>query len=563
MSVLRAVVLAVMATMVWSASAPAQSPPPESSNPLDGPNGKVVRYVPKPAGTKEDTKLWFGPYVVPPGHDMNRVDLDLPLRDGFLVSIEPGMKRVTDLSEPSHQEAHIHHAHWFALDPGNKEDNYTGGNTEWVFGNGDEETKANFAERSAADPHGPNYGEYVGAAGPQVMIYMLHNKTNQPLNVWIVLDVTFVHGTKAELNKPGQKPWHDVAGVLFGRTFDVPRKPLGDGIFSTTRDMQKPIVWTSSIEGTIIGTGSHVHPGGKEVITENLGSVKNPCPDDHRGFGGTTLLDSHVLWRNGMFSEDYQTEVTNPAWRAPIHKGDRLRITGLYENKDHAWYTVMTHNGLYVDTTQPPKGRCKPYLVGGLEEQHTVIKRKRTVRYSISRSGKLVRNVKVRKIRTKVGTDVIAGVPNRAWGHHADSFCGVDLGGQPCDRPVTPRPTGPPTDQVTITNFLYVPGDMGLSGQQGDPPTVKHGQSLRFVNFDQSADIRHSVTTCNLPCNGTYVGNYPWANGVWDSGTLGYDAVDGGTPDPVSETPKDLPVGRYAYFCRIHPWMRGQFEVVP
>src|SRR3712207_9133184 len=64
--------------------------------------------------------------------------------DGYLVSIEPTMQRVADLSVPSHQEAHIHHAHWFALDPGNEEDNYTGGNTEWIFGNGDEETKANF-----------------------------------------------------------------------------------------------------------------------------------------------------------------------------------------------------------------------------------------------------------------------------------------------------------------------------------------------------------------------------------------------------------------------------------
>jgi plastocyanin len=50
---------------------------------------------------------------------------------------------------------------------------------------------------------------------------------------------------------------------------------------------------------------------------------------------------------------------------------------------------------------------------------------------------------------------------------------------------------------------------------------------------------------------------------VWESGTLGFDAVDGGTPDPIAETPKDLAVGKYSYFCRIHPWMRGTFEVVP
>src|SRR3954452_257593 len=290
---------ACAATFVLSSSAAFAQDTGTPADPIlyatTGPNGKLARYVPKPAGTREESHLWFGPYTVPPGQDMNRVDLDLPLRDGFLVSIEPAMRRVVDLSEPSHQEAHIHHAHWFALDPGNKEDNYTYGNSEWIFGNGDEETKANFEERSAADPNGPNYGEDVGAEGPQLMIYMLHNKTTQPLEVWIVLDVTFVHGTKAELNQPGKKPWHDVSGVLFGRTFNVPRQADGDGKWDTTHDLGKPIIWTSTINGTIVGTGSHVHPGGEEVITENLGPANNPCPDDHRGYGGTTLLDSHVL----------------------------------------------------------------------------------------------------------------------------------------------------------------------------------------------------------------------------------------------------------------------------
>ena len=566
--VVRQLLLGLGLTMAFGLSAPpalAQQPGDDPLQALTGPNGKPARYVPKPAGTREVSKLWFGPYSVPPGQDMNRVDIDLPLRDGFLVSIEPTMMRVGDLSVPSHQEAHIHHAHWFALDPGNEEDNYTFGNSEWIFGNGDEETKANFEERSAIDPAGPNYGEYVGASGPQLMIYMLHNKTNQPLNTWIVLDVTFVHGTKAELNIPGQKPWHDVSGVLFGRTFDVPRQADGDGKWNTTDDMPKPIIWTSTIDGTVVGTGSHVHPGGEQVITENLGPADNPCPDDGRGLGGTTWLQADVLWRYGaLYSEDYQTEVTHPAWRAPLHKGDRIRITGTYGNKDNAWYTAMTHNGLYVDEAQPPQGRCKPYLVGGLQEQRTVTKKvKKGVKFRIDKRGKLVRKVVWAKKRRKVGVDVVDGVPNREWGINHDTFCGVDLGKGPCERPDEPRPTGDFTSQVLIADFLYVPGDTSLSGDAGAVPRVKAGQSLSFVNVDQAANIRHTVTTCELPCNGAYVANYPWADGIWDSGTLGYDAIDGGSPNPVSSTPKDLAVGRYAYFCRIHPWMRGQFEVAP
>jgi plastocyanin len=540
----------------FSASGHEPGPPP---NPW---KEKVNRFVSKKPGTKEALRYWFGPYVVPPGHDANRVDVDLPVHDGFMVAVEPGMRRVTNLSEPSHQEAHIHHAHWFALDPGNKEDNYTYGNTEWIFGNGDEETKANFEERSAADPNGPIYGQYVGKAGPQLMIYMLHNKTAQPLVTWIVLDMTFIHGTKAELAKLGGRPYHDVSGVLFGRTFDVPRQVTGDGIFETTREHPKPIEWTSTMDGTLIGTGGHLHPGGLRVVAENLGSKANPCPDDGRGYGGTQLLRSEALFRRGLFSEDFQMEVTNPAFRAPIHKGDRIRITGVYENRDHAWYDVMTHEGLYIDEAQPPKGRCKPYLVGGLQERRMKTKRIRHRHYRIDSSGRLRSFLHVHRKKVPVGVDPTAGVPNRPWGHHDDLICGPELGSRPCDRPETARPPGRETNVVTIANFLYVPGDLGLPGADGAPVRVKRGTALTFVNGDQPLGIRHTVTTCPWPCNGSYVANYPFPDGRWDSGTLGYDAIDGGTANPVSTTPNNLTVGKYAYFCRIHPWMRGAFEVV-
>jgi plastocyanin len=529
-SVLRGLVLAVTATMVCSASALAQSPPPESSNPLDGPYGKVVRYVPKPAGTKEETKLWFGPYVVPPGHDMNRVDLDLPLRDGFLISIEPGMKRVADLSEPSHQEAHIHHAHWFALDPGNKEDNYLYGTHEWVFGLGDEETRGDFRRRSAANgPHGPVYGQHIPAGQQQHMIYMLHNKTDQPMEVWIVLHVAFTHGSAQQLQKIYHRPYHDVSGMLFGQTYDVPRQPKGDGKYEYAKDSGHVIEWTSQTDGTMIGAGGHVHPGGKQVVFENYGSKQSPCPNTGNGYGGTLLIKENEIDHNVPLSEDYQTEVTHPAWRAPIHKGDRLRISGTYENKEHAWYRVMTHEGVYIDKAQKPKGHCKPYMIGRWKKQWK---------------------------------NPTMGVPNRTWGNHTDDYCGTKYGGPPCERrekrPAQARYTH--GSVVHITNFQYLPGDRS-SSLGGKIPSIKRGEQLTFVNDDQFADIRHSVTTCPWPCNGQYVANYPLADGRWDSGTLGYDVIDGGSPNPMSRTPKNLPPGLYTYFCRIHPWMRGAFRV--
>jgi hypothetical protein len=501
-------------------------------DPLEPITGRGDQFVPKAPGTRENLRFYYGPYEIPPGWDANRVDLTLPTAPGMVVSIEPGMRRVSDGSEPGHQQAHIHHSHWFSMKPGSKTDNYFRGFGEWMFGNGDEETKAGFAQRSAAQPRGPIYGSHIGPTEPQTLIYMLHNKTAQPMTVWIMLEVTFIHGTMQQLNAQSRRPYRDVTGVLFGRTFDVPRKRGSrDGTFETPEDDPRGVIeWTSPISGTLIGTGSHLHPGGLRVITENYGSKQRPCPDWGGGYGGTVLLKSDARWRKGVrFSEDFQMEVTHPAFRAPIHKGDRLRLAGIYENRHHGWYDVMTHNGFYIDESQAPKGRCKPYLVG-----------------------KAARNERIK---------VTAGVPNRSWGHHpTDVFCGRRYGAVPCSLPYRSRGPGTPTGQVTIANFLYQPGDMSLTG---GPALVRRGTSLRFLNLDQAANIRHSVTTCRWPCNGPYVANYPLPNGVWDSGTLGYDAIDGGSANPLAQTPANLPVGNYAYFCRIHPWMRGEFKVVP
>jgi plastocyanin len=535
---------------------------------------KAQRLAPKPAGTEETTRMFFGPYEVLPGHDENRVDLDLPLQDGYITMVTPHLRRSSDLSAISHQEAHIHHAHWFALDPGNEEDNYTYGNTEWIFGTGDEETRADFSARSAADPTGPIYGQYIGKGGPQLMIYMLHNKTSQPLNVWMVLDVTFIHGTKAELKDQGGRPFHDITGVLFGRTFDVPRNPKGTGEFLTSAMKQGPIEWTATHDGTLIGTGGHLHPGGERVIVENLGTKESPCALTKGAYAGTLLLRSDANWRNNVpFSEDFQMEVTNPAWRAPIKKGDRLRITGVYENKEHAWYTAMTHEGVYVDEAQAPVGHCAPYLINQPTPAGSATRvKKRVVTYKqvkVKRHGKtstrrvrVVKDVWVKKKLKGKPVDPTEGVLSRPWGKHVDRVCGEQYGAPPCEHAEPARPDGALASQVHIADFLYVPGDRSLSGANGSPPQVKQGTSLQFINDDVSAGIRHSVTTCAWPCNGTYVANYPLANGVWDSTTLGYDAVDGGNMNPVAQTPTDLPAGMYSYFCRIHPWMRGAFQVI-
>ena len=496
---------------------------------------KSDQLLPKETGTVEKLRFWYGPYAVPPGNDYNRFDLNLPLREGYVMSIEPGLKRLGDLSVPTHQEAHIHHAHWLRVDPGNEHDNYTYGFTQWLWGTGDEETRADARRQTNADPNGPVYGGRTGPGEVEPVIYMIHNKTSQPLNTWIVLDVVFVHGAEADLEEKTGRDHRSPTGVIFGRTFDALRKPKGDGTFDTVKDdPEGPIEWVSTMDGTIVGAGGHLHPGGISVTLENLGTEDRPCPRTRgSSYGGTALFRSDQINRHVPLSEDYQMTVSRPVWRAPVRKGDRLRINGRYENRRHAWYDAMAHVGLFIDTEQKPRRGCAPYPV-----------------------------VRPKNARRKRKLDLLSGTLNRRWDkNHVMNGCGRRFK-RPCNREEPDRGEGMETDLVTIEGFAYTPGDRGLSGQMGAPPRIRQGTSLTFMNADQQLAIRHSVTTCRWPCNGPYVTNYPLPDGRWDSGTLGFDIVDGGAPVPTARTPADLPVGRYAYFCRIHPWMRGAFEVV-
>ena len=111
---------------------------------------------------------------------------------------------------------------------------------------------------------------------------------------------------------------------------------------------------------------------------------------------------------------------------------------------------------------------------------------------------------------------------------------------------------------------MYAPG----SGRY--PPRVPAGQSLTFLNQDaeQSQNVFHTITACKAPCNRSPGIAYPIANGPvrFDSGQLGFNYAGFGAPAvdrDTWDTPRNLDPGTYTYFCRVHPFMRGSFRVVP
>jgi len=134
--------------------------------------------------------------------------------------------------------------------------------------------------------------------------------------------------------------------------------------------------------------------------------------------------------------------------------------------------------------------------------------------------------------------------------------------------------SGLPTNDVGIADFVYAPGDFSTISMTG-VPTVKLGSRLRFTNTEAHS-IYHTVTSCGFPCLGRTAPNFPLADGRtsggrqldFDSSELGYGAPEIGPAKqaatwdlPVTEEEGYKPGEVVTYFCRIHPSMRGAFEV--
>jgi hypothetical protein len=132
--------------------------------------------------------------------------------------------------------------------------------------------------------------------------------------------------------------------------------------------------------------------------------------------------------------------------------------------------------------------------------------------------------------------------------------------------------TGGPTNDVGILDFTYLPGDLS----SGRPiPSVKLNTKLRFTNLE-GAGIYHTVTSCAFPCLGQTGAAFPLSDGRTstgrpidlDSAELGYGAPYVGAASqriewevPVTAGTGFKPGEKVTYFCRIHPFMRGAFEV--
>jgi len=491
----------------------------------------------------------FGPMKIKPGQNVINIDIQKqrPDIDGYIVGFRPGLI-YADGTSPSVKVVHLHHAVWLVGAP-------KGGPPKPTFAAGEEKTYFNA-------PRG--FGWRYTTDQTWLINHMIHDLTSQPQEVYITYRLWFIPDTAPEAANITrmETQWMDVEGVKPYPVFDVKRKSGTNGRFTypdqrpnayASADGYKRNEWIADHDGTMVNTAGHLHPGGlwTDLKITRDGVTKRIFRSRANYFEPT-----------GPVSWDVAMSATAEDWRVNFKKGDVISTSATYDTSRASWYEVM---GIMVvgKTMAPVEGGVDPFT-GEIDQTDRLT------------HGRLKENID-ENVRLPTGL-----------------------------RNPIARRAGPYKDRITIRNFVYSQGDLSRPGKAGRPPQVRQGKSLTFVNADNPLTVRfHTVTACKAPCTKSGGIGYPLANGPFgfDSGELGYGPTisqalyategpmgsvpitaainkpapkekcadvpgivkaisDGCVGETIFKTPKNLTPGTYAYFCRVHPFMRGAFRVV-
>jgi plastocyanin len=464
----------------------------------------------------------FGPIHIKPGQNSIEFasnDLKPPV-DGWIVGFRPDL--VTASGEvPRVDVIHLHHGVWLNLA---RQDVTRPGLPERFFAAGEEKTRMRL-------PRG--YGYPVKGSDNLLLNHMIHNLTPVPTKVYMVYEIDFVPADSAGARgmRSVRPVWMDVKNGSQYPVFNVRKGSGKRGRYTFPDNAKNPYgggersnEWAVDRPGVLVATAGHLHPGGlhTDLSLRRAGArVKTSRkPNAPRGRGNTVHLFRSVAKYYepaGAVSWDVAMTGTPADWKVKLRRGDVLKTSATYETRRGAWWESMGIMVAYMADSGPGKN---PF--------------KRRVDYR--------------------GT-----VTHR---HLAENN---NHGGQPTNLP-DPRQLPDGVDNpgnLDIVDFKYQFGDLSLPAQAGLPPVIHPGQTLNFRNqIDDRRRIYHSITSCKAPCNRSTGIAYPIADGEvqFESNTLG-SGVPPATGALEWKTPNNLNPGTYAYFCRIHPFMRGSFRV--
>jgi plastocyanin len=363
----------------------------------------------------------------------------------------------------------------------------------------------------------PGYGWRYRTSDVWHMNHMIHNLTPTPDRVFITYDIDFIPAGSpaAQGIREVDTVWLDTVGGAYP-VFDAKRGTGGRDKRFTYPDDDPSAPrngWTVPADGALVGAAGHLHPGGLYTDLKLT-----------RGGRTTRLFRSEAEYFEpaGAVSWDVAMTVTPADWRVQLRKGDVLSVSGTYDTRRASWYESMAIMPAMFD----PGGT-------GADPFTTDVDVKGRVTH-----GHLPEN-------DNHGGGRLSGLPN------------------PLERLSRPLPRK--RSAIAIRGFLYGQGDLSAPGRRGRPAQVRTGRRLKFVNRDAQRTIYHTVTACRAPCNRSTGIAYPLANGKvdFDSGELGFgpQGFTAAANRDTWKTPKGLKAGKYTYFCRVHPFMRGAFEV--
>ncbi len=529
---------------------------------------------PDPACGRGCEHLHFaaGPYTVTPGANLILLDtnkIPKPTQNGFMIRVAPNLRYALPDGKccgaiPRVDIIHLHHGVWVTngLAGAGEGNSYTGGFYPFMAV-GEEKTIYQL-------PRG--YGYPIGAHDVWLLNYMIHNLRETPAKVYITYDMDFIPDSSPAARgiTPVHPIWMDVEDHHLYSVFDVKRYSGVNGKF-TFPDMAKDPYrgWPSPLNefridhpGTLVATAGHVHPGGLYTDLDLIRAGARIARKVRHGSVAHSVRlfqsNAHYFDKRGPISWDMAMTGTTADWRPHVDDGDTLRVSATYETRRASWYESM--GIMVVWEAYDSEIGLDPF------------------------TGKVSR-----PIAHQAGVNpFVHQVDERGYITHGHLAENDHHGGTAW---LTVNPNKLPscrTRTVVIAGFLYNPGDLD---HPSCAPTIRQGQSLKFVNedavvpapgtsilssvitpsstselLDPSAaykdSIFHSVTACQNPCGLDTGISYPLANGPgnYDSGQLGFGAP---AVDRVSwSTPATLGPGTYTFFCRIHPFMRGVFRII-
>jgi hypothetical protein len=511
-------------------------------------NASIPVRDPAPPPGAQVLKYKFGPMTIKPGQNLINIDIqkERPAVNGWIVGFRPGLTYAGSSKSPAVDLVHLHHAVWLVGDPGKQ--------LKPTFAAGEEKTYFNA-------PRG--FGWRYTTDQTWVLNHMIHDLINQSQNVYLTYTLFFIPDTAPEAQGITRMDtlWMDVQGIKPYPVFNALKGSGTKNRFTYPDQAPKAYAkdgvvrnqWVADRDATLVSTAGHLHPGG---LWNDLKVTRNGVTKE--------VFRSRAEYFDpvGAVSWDVAMSATADDWRVAIKKGDIVSTTATYDTSRASWYEVMGIMVVGIADASVPG--VDPFSGTGTIDQTDALTHP----------------------RLKENIDVGIRKPNP--GLH---------------NPIRLR-QGPYKDKVVIKNFVYSQGDLSYPGKAGLPPSVQQGKSLTFVNEDAPLTERfHTITACKVPCNQTGGIGYPLPNGAggFDSGELGfgptidmglYGGGTGTTPitavvntptdkvnckglpgligiiangcvgSQVWKTPKNLKVGTYAYFCRVHPFMRGAFRVV-